>query len=1303
MTADPLRGGTLVANRFEVLERAGEGGMGTVYRALDTANGALVALKVLTAGGASEMARFERESAILADLWHPSIVRYVAHGTTQDGRPFLAMEWLEGEDLSQRLAREGLTVAESLQVLTGAAEALAVAHRRGILHRDIKPSNLFLVDRRLDRVKVLDFGIARMTVAASGLTRTGMMIGTPAYMSPEQARGAAGIDARADVFALGCVLFECITRLPPFVADHVVAVLAKILLDEPPRLAQISAHVSPRLDALVASMLAKDPAERPADAGVVAEALARIDAPTDQPRPSTPTPQLELGTREQRLLSVVLALPPGGGRAVQDAATLISDADAPRASLRAEVLRHGGRLEQLADGSLIATLAGSVAATDQAARAARCALAMRVLMPDALMAIATGRGLVTDGWPLGEVIDRAVERLRAVQRSSAGREPTQGPPIGIDDVTAGLLDAHFEVGGDAGGLRLHGECSDLEPVRTLLGKVTSCVGRDRELAALMDLFNECVEEPAARAVLLSSVTGIGKSRLRAEFVRRLRARAQPVEVWTGRGDPISAGSPFALLADALRTGLGIRTGEALAVRQHKLRARVEGRVPANQQQRVIEFLGELIDVPFPDERSVQLRAARQDATLMGDQVRLACADFFAAECLVQPVVLVLENLHWGDLPTVSLVDGLLRHLSEGALMVIGLGRPEVTRSFPRLWEDRNLTTLRLGELSRKACERLVREVLGAGALAPTVARIVELAAGNAFYLEELIRAVASGNDEALPETVMAMVQARLEDLEPEARRVLRAASIFGETFRGAGVYALLGSPQRTAQIVAWLPELVRRELVTRRAGAELTDDEYVFRHALVRDAAYAALTDADRRLGHTLAGEWYVRTGERDALVLAEHFDRGGALPRAAECYRLAAEQALEGHDFQGCLQRAGHATRCGATGPELGLLHLITAEALRWEGNFVEAERSATQALELLQRGAAAWFRASAEVMIAAGRRGDYAVAETIAADLDATTWTSDVASERASCLCVAARQLFHAARYDLASAILVHVHRLVHTLTPRALAEIHRLRGAHARHLGDLGGAAAGYEAALAAFEQVGDVRNACNARVSLAFGYIELGDYAAARDELEQASVAATRMGLQTILQRARQNLSLVLAGAGALGLAASAASSAIASAHEHGDVRFEGWTRIYLSRIHLLANRAEEAEREARAAVELLVATPPAGAGALAAASQALLAGGRVEEALAAAREAHATLTMLGGIEEFEAMIRLAYAESSWAAGHFAVAREVIAVARDRVHAQAAAIADPAVRARFLANVPDNVRIAALARTWLEEDG
>src|SRR5262249_44124522 len=162
-----------------------------------------------------------------------------------------------------------------------------------------------------------------------------------------------------------------------------------------------------------------------------------------------------------------------------------------------------------------------------------------------------------------------------------------------------------------------------------------------------------------------------------------------------------------------------------------------------------EFLGELIGTPFPEESSVQLRAARQDAMLMGDQMRRAWEDFISSECAAQPVLIVLEDLHWGDRPSVQFIDAALRRAKEQPLFVLALARPDVHDLFPKLWADRDLQSIHLEELSRKASERLVRQVLGETFSAEVVERIVGQASGNAFYLEELIRAVAEGSVESL--------------------------------------------------------------------------------------------------------------------------------------------------------------------------------------------------------------------------------------------------------------------------------------------------------------------------------------------------------------------------------------------------------------------------------------------------------------------------------------------------------------------------------------------------------------------------
>ena len=222
--------GSILAGRFRIIERVAAGGMGTVHRALDEATGRDVAVKLLAAGsGAEELAeRFRREARILAGLEHPSVVSFVDFGPVDGGGLYLAMEWLEGLDLMDKLRDGVLGVAETIRLARHVAEALSVAHELGIVHRDLKPANIFLVGGNLADVKVLDFGIAMLTGLSTGITRTGMTIGTPEYMPPEQARGERNMDGRVDVYALGCVIFQCLTGKPPFFGPTAASVIAEV-------------------------------------------------------------------------------------------------------------------------------------------------------------------------------------------------------------------------------------------------------------------------------------------------------------------------------------------------------------------------------------------------------------------------------------------------------------------------------------------------------------------------------------------------------------------------------------------------------------------------------------------------------------------------------------------------------------------------------------------------------------------------------------------------------------------------------------------------------------------------------------------------------------------------------------------------------------------------------------------------------------------------------------------------------------------------------------------------------------------
>ncbi|MDQ3299834.1 MAG: hypothetical protein M3619_24915 [Myxococcota bacterium] len=210
-----------------------------------------------------------------------------------------------------------------------------------------------------------------------------------------------------------------------------------------------------------------------------------------------------------------------------------------------------------------------------------------------------------------------------------------------------------------------------------------------------------------------------------------------------------------------------------------------------------------------------------------------------------------------------------------------------------------------------------------------------------------------------------MLQARLEELPADARRALRAASVFGELFRRSGVEALLGDTTSASELDRSVALLVEREVIEKRRAGSVGEDQLAFRHALVRDAAYSMLTDADRVLGHRLAGDWLERNGERDAMTLAEHFEQGGMPDRAIAWFERAAAQAIEGHDLEAAIARAERGITCGAGGSTLGRLRLIQASAHDWRGENVEACDRAAEAFARSAHGSEPWFAAACELAV--------------------------------------------------------------------------------------------------------------------------------------------------------------------------------------------------------------------------------------------------------------------------------------------------------------------------------------------------
>ena len=263
--------------RYEILDKLGEGAMGVVYRARDLALGRAVALKMLSEEFAAEEElhqRFRREVEAVGQLSHPNIVSVYDMDET-DGRLYMAMELLEGDDLRTLIERQAaISLAERVRIFLQICAGLGYAHARGIVHRDIKPANILVSAR--GQVKLLDFGLARLGSRAS-ITRRGVILGTPDYMAPEQAQGRA-IDARTDLFSAGAVFYEFLTLQKPFRGKTLHAVLYQIISGEPEAVLSANPEVPARLAAVVHRMLSKEPERRYASMEEVARELRPLHA-----------------------------------------------------------------------------------------------------------------------------------------------------------------------------------------------------------------------------------------------------------------------------------------------------------------------------------------------------------------------------------------------------------------------------------------------------------------------------------------------------------------------------------------------------------------------------------------------------------------------------------------------------------------------------------------------------------------------------------------------------------------------------------------------------------------------------------------------------------------------------------------------------------------------------------------------------------------------------------------------------------------------------------------------------------------
>jgi tetratricopeptide (TPR) repeat protein len=1008
---------------------------------------------------------------------------------------------------------------------------------------------------------------------------------------------------------------------------------------------------------------------------------------------------MERAELEQQLVSVLLATPepPSGEsttRTMEEGGSQVRKRLEP---LLEELRARGAKAALLANGSLLATfLLERGTATDQAALAGHCALLVQERWPESLVVLTTGLSLRGKPLPVGEAMDRAGELLRHSEaRAGSGQ-------VRLDETTAGLLEPRFVLDRSGSGhFTLLSEHLDADKDRPLLGRPTPCVGREQELSLLEVAFFACVEDSSARALLVTAPPGTGKSRLWHEFLRRLERHGTPPLTLLGRGDPMHAGSAYGLLGHAVRRLCGVVDGEPVETRRAKLSQRVCRYLLPEQMKDTAEFMGELCGVSFSPEDSPKLRAARADPRVMSQQVLRALVCFLRAELAHGPVLLVLEDLHWSDAPTVQLVEEVLSLLAESPLLVLALARPEVKELFPQLW-PRWLQEVQLRGLSQKASARLVQEVLGPRATPRVVARLVEQAAGNALFLEELIRGEAEGRGEEPPGTVLAMLQSRLQRLEPGPRQVLLAGAIFGRAFWASGVNALVEEELSSLEVEQCLRQVAELEVVERQRTSRFPGKpEYRFRHALVRDAAYGLVPERLKPISHRQAGAWLEQSGEQDPLVLAEHYQLGQDLHKAAWYYTRAAERLIERQVMEGAQRCLRLALACEPQGELLIELRAVETVTRCWAEEFQEAYAVGRQVLPELRPGSEAWGRVLGSLILVAGQIG----------------WREEL---------MALRQLFLAATpevgtlpsYTQSAGFLASMNTWAGqaALAAEVVEQMDRVCSAVAEEDGITRGwlcSARGVfehycqprpwrswlwaKQGTQAFLEVNSESNVTATQTLEGLTLAALGDVPGGVERIHEGLENALRAGLVYPIHYTEMHLSLVLASSAEPRHQEQARQLALQALEtETVNVVRLGISHLVLARVAQAQGQLSEAEARARTACELLELVAAYRIMAHVTLSTVLRAQQRLEEARAEAERGVRTLEPqgVGGASSVSTWLTLAevcFEQQDGEAGERAL-REALRC----LHLRAADLPTGEARERFLSQVPENARVRALAR-------
>ncbi len=934
---------------YRVVKILGEGGMGMVLQAEDTQLERAVAIKVIKSEFREDdevRQRFLREARAMAQVKSDHVVTVHQVGQHNDVC-YIAMELLEGGPLDRLLQRESRpNMRDIVRIGKETAQALAAAHERGLIHRDIKPENVWL-EAPHGRVKLLDFGLARPQQITSRLTSSGMIIGSPLYMSPEQARGA-DLDERTDLFSLGCLLYALITGQPPFGRITIMDTLLSLATEAPAPPIQTNPLCPPALDDLVLRLLAKTVDDRPRTAKDVIAELEAIEGKdagrstqqaggtggADGPKspsswllnsvaastaaPPTASRQSGLRKAERRQVTVLVC----GCESFESEEFLENVSEDERETIisafqqscRQSVERLNGTVVNCSSEGLLACFGYPVAQEDAAARACTTARTILQELTDQhltpWLAVHTGTAICSLE---GDMISLAGEARTIAQRL---KEVAADGQIVFSEATRSVIRGRFK-SASLGTHKFKGldqpievfellepsEDGAFDPAISVPVELTPLTGRDLELNLLLQRWEQA-QEGMGQIVLLVGEAGLGKSRLVHAMKEHVAAGAtnqngdSPVIEW--RCSPHFRSTGLYPATNYFQRLLKLNRDETPTEHFARLLKHLEKYGLASRE--AVPLFASLLSLPadarFP---SLALSPARER-----EEVFLALKEWLQAYSASRPVLFVIEDLHWLDASTLEFLTQLLSEVRDERILILLTFRPEFRTPWSSLEHQ---TSLALNRLTKRQVAELMERKTGSQVPDNVVDEVCNRSNGIPLFVEEFTKMVkesgllvqsAEDNNQvktfmvrAIPPALQDLIMARLDRMEGD-RELAQLASALGRGFSYQLLAAVCGADKDNLD--AELSKLVQAEILYQKGRPP--NSSYHFKHALLEDALYNAMVKSHRQQCHAKIAEalekQFAQTTEAQPEFIAHHLTEAGLTERSVGYWLAAGFKAQE-------------------------------------------------------------------------------------------------------------------------------------------------------------------------------------------------------------------------------------------------------------------------------------------------------------------------------------------------------------------------------------------------------------------------